>query len=217
MSSVLDDGVVGRQAYNRDTMQARTPLRGLPTLAAAAGGVLSAHHLTYLLIHPGADDLHAALERSGHDYLPLAGRITIALALAGVLTLFLRVVSRGPIRRLDTDDPPGLAARLWAIQTIVFLAAEVAERAVAGAPLDDLTRTAVVPVGLAALAVTAVVGAFVLRWLHRVVDAAVASSRPPAARRDALHPPRPTSVTVDRVSSLSGAAGVRGPPLPLPR
>jgi hypothetical protein len=199
-------------------MQTRTSLRGLPIFATVVAGVLAGHQLTYLLIHPGADDLHASLERSGHDYLPLAGRLAIALALAGLLTLLWRALSHGPTGSSDPAGAPGrLAARLWAVQVAVFLTAEVLERLVAGAPIGDLATTGIVPAGLVALAATAAVGALLLRWLDRAVEAVIAAIRRSTGPWNAARPLPPVLASVVPGSPLSGAAGVRGPPLALPR
>lgn len=198
-------------------MRTHRPLRGVPTFAAAAAGVLLGHQLTYLLAHPASDDRHAALAQAGHDYLPFAGKAVLVLALAGALTLALRLVSAGPFRAHDAgDDLPRLAARLWAIQLVVFASMEVTERLGSHAPLGDLLAAGLLPIGVLCLAVTAVLGAFVLRWLHRVVAVGVA-----AILRRGLRAPASVGFSrgrtlVPRLLLLAGAAGVRGPPA-LPR
>ncbi|MEX2274221.1 MAG: hypothetical protein WEA10_01455 [Actinomycetota bacterium] len=193
-------------------MQSHRPLRGIPTFAAAAAGVLAGHQLTYLLAHPATDQRHAALVQTGHDYLPFAGKIVLALTLAGVLTLALRLLSAGPFRAPDTDDLAPLAAKLYVIQLAVFTSMEVGERFAAHAPLNDLLGAGLLPIGVLALAGTALIGAFVLRWLHRATAVAIAAmcAQTPPATASIVGRDGPALCGVREM--LTGAAGVRGPP-----
>ena len=195
-------------------MRSHRPLRGAPTFATAAAGVLLGHQLTYLLAHPASDERHATLMATGHDYLPFAGKVVLALVLAGVLTLVLRSLSAGPFRVRDGGvDLPRLAARLWAIQVVVFASMEIGERLVAHAPLGDLLTAGLLPVGLLALAGTALLGACVLRWLHRAVTVAIAAILTPTLRGPASVAFRAGPQLVPPHALLCGASGVRGPPL----
>ncbi|MEX0988791.1 MAG: hypothetical protein WD206_00600 [Actinomycetota bacterium] len=187
-------------------------MRGLPTFAVATAGVLVGHHLTYLLAHPGADDRHAALARTGHDYLPSAGKVVLALLLAGALTLVLRVCARGPFRDRGPDTIASLVAALWVTQAIVFVSIEVLERLVVGAPLGELAGGSILSVGLLALVAPALLGALALRWFHRAVGVVLTAIARHRARPVVRSPLRPGFVVAPAPPLLSGAAGVRGPP-----
>jgi hypothetical protein len=183
--------------------------------AVAVAGVLASHQVTYLLLHHDPHDRHAELMRTGHDYLPFAAKFAIVLAVAGIITLAVRAVRR-PLTPA-AEDPVALAIRLWGIQAAVFVAVEVLERLTAGAPTGDLLA-GVLPVGIAALGVSAFVGAALLRKLHRSIGAiatAILRRRRPAT--DRLPTGRPAPVARPLVTTLAGAAGTRGPPTLLPR
>ena len=176
-------------------------------LGVAAAGLLLGHWLTYLLDVPS----HArdqVLQATGHGYLTTAGRLAAVTAAVSLAIVFLgRLTRREPGARFIA-----VAGRLAAVQISAFVAMEVLERLGAGAPMHDLTT--ILPVGVAAQAVVALAGAWLLRLVLHAADAAGSLTRslPPILPRAerilapaVLAPPR--ELWLQRRSS-------RAPPLP---
>ena len=185
------------------------PRRRLATLGVAVGGVLAGHWVTYQVVSPGAYARTSLLRVTGHGYLGFANDLALILALAAFATLFV-----GQLSAANGSGPAvGITRRIMAFQISAFVLMEVLERVTAGAPLSELLRTGVLPVGVAMQAIVAVVAAASIRWMLRVADRVSAMlSRPvvPPPVVDATHPIHPPVFVAAR-RHLS-AAGVRGPP-----
>ena len=200
-------------------MDERRALRGAPTFATATLGVLIGHWLTYTLLYRGVRTRDAVLAQTGHDYLPYAARLALVFAVIGAATLLWRhLAARGHgiagRARSATGELAALTARLWGIQLATFAAMESVERLVAGVPLGHLFHDPrFLLVGAAAQLAVALVGAVLLRALHRVA-AGIAETLGAARRfRPALSVSLPAAVPAPATASLVGSVGVRGPPL----
>jgi hypothetical protein len=175
-------------------------------LGVAAGGLLVGHWLTYLLEVPDAHARAGVLAASGHGYLGMAAQISAIVAAACIAMVFL-----GRLTRRDPGLPFGsTATRLAVVQGSAFVAMEVLERLGAGAHLHDLTS--VLPVGLAAQALIAIAGTWVLRWVLRAADAAGSF-----ATALAVNPRGPIVVLGTHTVAfppmpIVGTIGARGPP-----
>jgi hypothetical protein len=139
-------------------------------LGVAAAGLLLGHWLTYLLDVPS----HArdqVLQATGHGYLTTAGRMAAVTAAASLAIVFL-----GRLTRREPGAPfIAIAGRLAAVQISAFVAMEVLERLSAGATMHDLTT--ILPVGVAAQAVVALAGAWLLQLVLRAADVAGSLAR----------------------------------------
>jgi hypothetical protein len=186
------------------------PRRRVATLGVAVGGVLVGHWLTYELVSPGGHARTTLLRATGHAYLGFANDLALILALAAFAALFVGQLSAAN----GTGRAVGITRRVVAFQVSAFVLMEVLERVTAGAPLSELIRAGVLPIGIATQAVVALVAAASIRWMLRVADrVAAVLSRPAVPPRAvaAAHPiPLPVFTAVRRHLS---AAGVRGPPL----
>lgn len=170
----------------------------------ALAGMALGHSAAYLVAEPHTGTRIATLEATGHGYWPL-------LAVAALLAAFavIAVHLAGSLRVSAALTGPRLGA-LIAGQIGLFLVVEVAERAVAGAPLDLWAQAPL----WAALPVQVAIAALCCRLLRLLGAAAVAFS--------AVPPPVPASSSApvpfadDRVPSLvpCGSVSGRGPPLP---
>ena len=190
-------------------------LRRFPVFAVAAAGVLIGHWLTYALLIAQPARREAVLSATGHGYLRLAS--------VTVLVLILLALGSALMCALDArSDPAGasragrirrLFPRLWLLQGLTFAGVEVVERLVAGAPLGVLLGR-VLLVGLLVQALAAVVGAVLLRMLHRAAASlARLVSSPGTASVPRIIPSLAPCLTGPRSPLLAGAAGLRGPPL----
>jgi hypothetical protein len=178
-------------------------------LGVAVGGVLLGHRITYLLLDPAAHERAALLRRTGHAYLGIANDLALIAALTGLAALFI-----GQLVTSTGGDRDGhLAARIVAFQVSAFVLMEVLERVGAGAPLAELIRTGVLPVGVMTQAGVAILGAVAIRALLRTADRVAATLGRQAIdrARPVLAVAIPESVAVP-VSRHLSAAGVRGPP-----
>lgn len=154
-----------------------------PVFPFALAGLVLGHALTYRLALPDPEQRDAVVRAIGHAYLPLLHRAALILTIAGVATLVARVLWR---RAVVPRSVARLAMPLAATQTVAFVAQEIAERAVVGAPLNDLAR--ILAVGVPAQISLAVLAAYLFRWLARTA-AGVAESAARAARGLPLAPP----------------------------
>lgn len=177
----------------------------------AASGLFAGHALDYLLSVPDPSRRHAVLHATGHAYLPDA---LLAAAAAGVVGLLAALVFGF---RRGREGGGGLgwaasAARLAALQSVAFVALEVSERLVAGAPLGSAFLRILV-LGLLLQVVVAAAGAGALVLLDR---AGAAAGRATALRRLPRPVARravPTAVWVPQALLAGGARLTRGPPL----
>ena len=182
--------------------------------AVGAAGVLLGHWLAYLAALPQARVRSATLLMTGHGYWTDAVRVAVALGASGLAALLLvHFGAHGPDGQAPTNRFSSLLLRLGPIQCVAFIAVESTERVVAHVPITDVFRTHVLVLGLALQILTACLGSVLLVWLDRAV-ATIAG----ILRRRSPHPVRrpirePKVVTLRPRPALSGASGVRGPPL----
>jgi hypothetical protein len=184
-------------------------------VGAAFGGVVLGHWLSYLLAMPGAGIRGEVLAATGHAYWLTALKQAVVLVVVSLAAIALRQV-----RLVRTQEPPdhagpgSLALRLVGLQVVGFLALEVTERVVAGAPISSLLAHHVLVLGLLVQVVVASSAALFLSLFARAAGAlARALVRAPFPRpvRRAF-PPLP--VTVLRPALIAGSAGPRSPPSP---
>jgi hypothetical protein len=178
-------------------------------MGVAVGGVLAGHWFTYLVVAPVTDSRAALLHETGHAYLGIANDLALVVALAAMAAMFIgQLTSPAPAGQLQ-----GLTARVVRFQVSAFVLLEVLERVTAGSPLAELTRSSVLPIGIAAQAAIGYLAACAIRWLQRTADLVAAAfgraASPP--RRSVPRPLLPEPVFVPAERHLS-AAGVRGPP-----
>lgn len=187
----------------------------LPAFGLALAGLVAGHLLSYALAIPDEHQRAFVLRSTGHDYLPAAGQIALVLAVAAIVG-----VIAGSIGRRTMATAGALAGRLVALQVGAFLAVEVLERLIAGAPLSGLGHDHLLVVGIAVQIGVALVGAALLRVLARAGSrlAAAVSVRPVLPRPHAVFG-FPTAAMRPALPVLAGATGLRGPPAPpnLPR
>jgi hypothetical protein len=139
-------------------------------LGVAAAGLLLGHWLTYLLDVP-SHARNQVLQATGHGYLTTAGRMAAVTAAASLAIVFL-----GRLTRRGSGEPfIAIAGRLAAVQISAFVAMEILERLGAGAPMHDLTT--ILPVGVAAQAIVALAGAWLLRLVLHAADIAGSLAR----------------------------------------
>jgi lambda repressor-like predicted transcriptional regulator len=88
----------------------------------------------------------------------------------------LAIVFLGRLTRRGSGEPfIAIAGRLAAVQISAFVAMEILERLGAGAPMHDLTT--ILPVGVAAQAIVALAGAWLLRLVLHAADIAGSLAR----------------------------------------
>jgi hypothetical protein len=175
----------------------------------AAAGVLVTHWLTYRLVVPHGHHRAELLHDTGHDHWPVVSAVALALFAASSLRVCALGLRRRPVLPFGST-----AARLAAVQAAAWVGLEVGERAVAGhaATLDDCV---LLLIGTAVQVAVAVLGATLVRVLHRA--GAALDSRPFSPPRPRPQPaPRPVSAMPPRLLPLSGASGLRGPPIAQP-
>jgi hypothetical protein len=180
----------------------------------ASAGVLAGHWLGYMAALPDPRQRLRLLAATGHGYWVGAVRVVVV---AVVIAAAAFVASRVRQERTGEGEEPStllVARRLAILQLLGFVAMEVAERLLAGAPLSSLWSHDVVVFGLGAQLVVAALLAMALVGLGR---AAVAVVRTLAARRVAVTRPAsarlPLRLARPRPRLLAGAFGLRGPPL----
>jgi hypothetical protein len=181
-------------------------------LGTAVAGVVAGHLLTYLLAFAGDRLRHAVLTETGHRHwealVPLAALVGVASAIG--------VVARNA--RSEAGGHPGegrflpLALRLAAAQLSLFVALEVLERLVAGAPLSSLFGHGLLWLGLGVQAAVAVAAALVLRVLAGVAAAVARALREAVPRARSPVPVPVAGRPVVRSVLMGGAWGLRGPP-----
>lgn len=148
-------------------MSGSHPHRVTATLGVAGSGLLLGHWLAYALGTPDATARDELLHATGHSYLPYATQVALLAGVIGLVGLFLARLHR----RERLGSFAGNVVRLAALQSGAFLAMEVGERLLTGAPLHDLTHGPLLVIGLGVQAVLAVVGALVLRFTERAAEA----------------------------------------------
>jgi hypothetical protein len=182
----------------------------------AVGGVVLAHWLAYVLAIPGAHARAKVLAASGHSYWVMAIKFAVVLGLAALGALFLRHLDRPP-RTWESGQEAfsAIAARLSLLQVMAFIAMEVTERLVVGAPVAHLFHHRLFLMGLALQLIVASAGALLLLWFSRTAErVAEALGRPllPRPRRAILRTIRIEIQAISPVDPVRDGVGLRGPP-----
>lgn len=172
----------------------RTARIGVLLLAPAGLGI--GHLLAYTLA--GAQT-ESHLTATGHGYLPLGLRVAVLVGLVGAAVAVVAGVRRA---RSRSDGSPSFiptTVRLAGAQTGGFVALEVAERAVASAPLGGLGSLLVM--GLVVQVLVAAALALLLVGLDRAGELLASPRRhaaPRPAHRLATRSTRPVGVVRSR-------------------
>jgi hypothetical protein len=144
----------------------------------AGAGVVLGHWIAYALAVPSAHLRAEVLADTGHGYWPLAVKSAVALAIAALGSLTLKIAAGPPPR--DESRPRVFVALLWRLglaQIIAFTVLEVSERMAIGLSLGTLWHHHLFLVGLAVQLVMAVVGSLLLLGFRRVVVRILAAMR----------------------------------------
>jgi hypothetical protein len=182
-------------------------LRELASCAIATVGVVFGHAITYVLIQPNAHARNVMLTATGHGYLPAFAETALVGSGLATMWLFLSRLSHrgGELPRLSS-----LAVRMSGIQVGIFAAMETLERVHAHAPVGGLWR--ILLIGAIVQAVTATLGAFLIRALLRAAatyeTAATSLALPRLRTASIIDPPQPARP----ISPHLPATGLRGPP-----
>jgi hypothetical protein len=181
-------------------------------LAVAAAGLFAGHIVIYRVVAPDASQ-PAALGVS-HAYLPLALAVGLLAAVVAGAGAFLLGYRRGTAPEA-CHRRPGLIGTLVlpaVAQAAAFVALEVLERALAGAPIGALVGPLLF-VGVALQLVVGAAGGLLLAGLDRageLTGRAVAARRHPGreAESHAWPPATPGPIASPRRSLV-----IRGPPV----
>ena len=189
---------------------------GFSLVGVAVGGVVLAHWLAYVLAIPGAHARSQVLAASGHSYWVTAIKFAVVLGLAALGALFLRHLDRSP-RTWESGQEAfsRIATRLSLLQVMAFIAMEVTERLVVGAPVAHLFHHRLFLIGLALQLIVASGGALLLLWFSRTAErVAEALGRPllPRPRPAVLRTIRIEIQTILPVDPVRDGVGLRGPP-----
>jgi hypothetical protein len=184
------------------------------TLAVAVAGLFAGHVIVYRILAPGPLQRSVLAGGASHAYLPFALAIGLVLAMAaGARTFrlgFQRATDRGIGQRR-----PGFAGTLIlpaVAQAAAFIALEVLERVLAGAPLGNLLGP-LLPVGVALQLVVGAIGGLLLAGLDRageLTGRAVAVARRPTG--PTIEPHRWPPATPTPGHRPRSALLIRGPP-----
>ena len=184
------------------------------TLAVAVAGLFAGHVIVYRILAPRPLQRSVLTGGASHAYLPFALAIGLMLALAAGARTFRLGFRRATIRGTDRRRP-GFAGTLIlpaVAQAVAFIALEVLERVLAGAPMGTLLGP-LLPVGVALQLVVGATGGLLLAGLDRageITGRAVAVPRRPVAPGTEPHrwpPATPTPRHQPRSALL-----IRGPP-----
>jgi hypothetical protein len=184
-------------------------------LGVAVGGTVVAHWLVYVLAIPVAHARVEVLAASGHSYWVTAIKVAVILGLAALGALFLRHLGRPPSTWESGQEAfSAIAARLSVLQVMGFVAMEVTERLVVGAPVAHLFHHRLFLMGLALQLIVASAAALMLLWFSRTVERVAEALRRPRFAR-----PRPAVLGTIRigiqaipVDPVADGVGLRGPP-----
>lgn len=193
-------------------MRERRALRGLPLAGVAGIGVVLGHWLAYVVALPNGHLRAEVLADAGHAYWPMAVKAGVALAIAGLGALTLRLAAGGPAGE-DRRSRLFLSLlwRLGLSQLLAFTVLEVSERVAVGAPLSDLWQHHLFVLGLVVQIAVALAGSGLLVLFSRAVVRILARLRARRARAvsaPTAHLARPFV----RASVLSRPGVVRAPP-----
>src|SRR4029450_8297174 len=189
---------------------------GFSLVGVAVGGGGLAPWGAYVLAIPGAHARAQVLAASGHSYWVMAIKFAVVLGLAPLGSLFLRHLDRSP-RTWESGQEAfsAIAARLSLLQVTAFIAMEVTERLVVGAPLAHLFPHRLFLLGLAVQLIVASGGALLLLWFSRTAErVAEALGRPllPRPRPAVLRTIRMELEGIPPVHPVPDGAGPRGAP-----
>lgn len=196
----------------------RARRRGVPDHVGLAGsavaGTIAGHVLAYVIAIGNPWTRRDLLHETGHSYWRYALLAAMVLGVWSAALVVIRTLrgARGGHLRAPLPLLPTVAL-LALIQCGLFVALEVVERLVAGAPLVHLLAHGLLWVGLAAQLVTALAVALILRALARLTDSLACALRTdfaPGRMRTAV----PVPALLPSPALLVGAWGVRGPPSP---
>jgi hypothetical protein len=196
-------------------MRQQRAVGGFSLLGVAVGGAVLAHWLAYVLAIPAAHTRAEVLAASGHSYWVMAIKLAVVLGLAALGALFLRHLGRPPSTWESGQEAfSAIAARLSLLQVTAFIAMEVTERLMVGAPVAHLFHHRLFLMGLALQLIVASAGALLLLWLSRTAErVAEALGRPRLPR------PRPAvlrticvEIQAIPVDPVRHGVGLRGPP-----
>jgi hypothetical protein len=194
----------------------RRTVGGFSLVGVAVGGVVLAHWLAYVLAIPGAYARAQVLAASGHSYWVMAIKFAVVLGLAGLGALFVRHLDRSPHTWESGQEAfSAIAARLSLLQVMAFIAMEVTERVVVGAPVAHLFHHRLFLVGLALQLIVASGGALLLLWFSRTAErVAEALGRPllPRPGPAVLRTIRIEIQAIPPVDPVRDGVGLRGPP-----
>ena len=185
------------------------------TLAVAVAGLFAGHMIVYRIIAPDPLQRSVVAEGASHAYLPFALAIGLMLAMAAGAGTFRRGFQRATVQG-TVQRRPGFAGTLLlpaVAQAAAFIALEVLERMLAGAPMGNLLGP-LLPVGVALQLVVGATGGLLLAGLDRageITGRAVADRRRPAA--PAAEPHRWPPATPTPGHRPRSALLIRGPPI----
>jgi hypothetical protein len=178
----------------------------------AAGGVVAAHLLAFLIVAPDPLLREELLETTGHGAWPMVVSVAMGAIVIGLAGF---IAGPRPGRSQPRAFPLHIASRLLLLQIGGFILLEGLERLAMGkgmAAVGALASEPVIVIGVVAQVITALVAALFLMLLDRVivtlVDVLRSSPRPPRAL--------PSWVVVGRPGPLrmvaAGPGKPRGPP-----
>lgn len=188
--------------------------RGLVLAVLAAGGVVVAHALSYVLVVPSPNHRHDLLAETGHAHLPVAELVVSALAVtAGVLAVahgFRLGIRDGTGRRRPFHREVALVTVL---QSSAFVALELTERMAAGS--NGHSFGALLTFGLALQPLVATIAVILARLLAKLGEqlAELVAARRPAAPPGRPRVLPPTSWESPARSASFAPLPPRGPPL----
>ncbi len=185
------------------------------TLAVAMAGLFAGHVIAYRILAPGPLQRSVVAGGASHAYLPFALAIGLMLALAAGAGTFRLGFGRATVQA-TAQRRPGLAGTLIlpaVAQAASFIAIEVLERMLAGAPMGTLLGP-LLPVGVALQLLVGAAGGLLLAGLDRAGEiagrAVAARRRLPARDTEAQRWPPAIPAPGHRPRS---ALLIRGPPI----
>jgi hypothetical protein len=194
-------------------MRDRRAFRGLTLAGMAGAGVVLGHWIAYALAVPSAHLRTEILAETGHVYWPLAVKSAVALTIAGMGALTLKLAAGSPPG--DESRSRVFFALLWRLglaQIIAFTVLEVSERMAIGLSLATLWHHHLFLVGLAVQVVMAVAGSLLLLGFRRAVIRVLAAVRRVRPRRAGTVALRPALVRLHHRPVVAEPGVGRAPP-----
>ncbi len=187
-------------------------LAAVALIGAAAGGVIGAHALDYLLVFRDSATRMHLLASSGHSYMPSAVASAALGAFIGLALMFCIGWARGTNRHGTTLRFGTAFARLAALQVTGFVLLEALERVQAGIPAHHLWSP-ILPAGVLLQVLTAAVGALLLVLVLRLgtqIARARSTRKRPSARTISFGLPadasKPSNIRLDDAPSRAPPA-----------